>query len=120
MNLTTVNQTLRDLSEKLMKHQGGHKFTDKEKQSLNAFWLESGTNRKNITWGCGSCVNTALKVLYNYINFHEPKQAIQAQPSVIDLESMERSELFELATVKGLTFYKNIKTEKLIELIKNS
>ena len=120
MNLTTVNQTLRDLSAKLMKHQGGHKFTEQEKSELNAFWLESGTNRKNITWGCGSCVNTALKVLYNYINFHEPKQAQQAQPSVIDLDSMDRPELFELATVKGLKFYKNIKTEKLIELIKNN
>jgi hypothetical protein len=120
MNLTTVTPTLRELSAKLMKHQGCHKFTDDEKQSLNAFWLESGTNRKSITWGCGSCVNTALKVLYNYINFHEPKQSQQSQQSVIDLDRMERSELFELATVKGLKFYKNIKTEKLIELIKNN
>ena len=120
MNLTTVNQTLRDLSAKLSKHQGGHKFTDNEKQSLNTFWLESGTNRKNITWGCGSCVNTALKVLYNYINFHEPRQAIQPQVEGINLESMSRPDLFELAQVKGLKFYKNIKTEKLIELIKSN
>ncbi len=120
MNSITITQTLRDLSAKLMKHQGGHKFTEQEKQELNKFWLDSGTNRKNLTWGCSSCINTALKVLYNYINFHKPKQAAQVQPSVIDLESMERSELLELATVKGLTFYKNIKTEKLIELIKNN
>jgi hypothetical protein len=103
-----------------MKHQGSHKFTKQEQEELNQFWLDSGASRKNLTWGCSSCINTALKILYNYITFHEPKQAIQAQPSVIDLDSMERSELLELATVKGLTFYKNIKTEKLIELIKNN
>jgi NAD(P)H-nitrite reductase large subunit len=117
MNLT-INQTLRDLSAKLCKHQGSHKFTEQEKIELNQFWLDSGTNRKNITWGCGSCVNTALKVLYNYINFHETKQAMQTQPSVIDLHSMDRSMLIELATVKGLEFPKNIKTTKLIELLK--
>jgi hypothetical protein len=117
MNLT-ISPTLRNLSAKLCKHQGSHKFTEQEKIELNQFWLDSGTNRKDLTWGCGSCINTALKVLYNYINFHEPKQAIQAQISVIDLEKMERSELLELANVKGLTFHKNIKTSKLIELLK--
>jgi len=116
MNSITITQTLRELSAKLMKHQGGHKFTEQEKIELNAFWLATGTNRKAITWGCGSCVNTALKVLYNYINFHEPKQVMQ--PKVINFESMERSELLELATVKGLEFPKNIKTTKLIELLK--
>jgi hypothetical protein len=120
MNSITISQTLRDLSAKLMKHQGSHKFTEQEKSELNQFWLDSGTNRKDLTWGCGSCINTALKVLYNYINFHEPKQVAQLQPSVIDLESMSRADLFELATVKGLKFYKNIKTVRLIELIKNN
>jgi hypothetical protein len=115
MNLT-INQTLRDLSAKLSKHQGSHKFTEQEKKELNQFWLESGTNRKNLTWGCGSCINTALKVLYNYINFHEHKQVTQSNS--IELESLERSQLLELATVKGLTFQKNIKTTKLIELLK--
>jgi len=116
MNLT-ISPTLRNLSAKLCKHQGSHKFTEQEKIELNQFWLDSGTNRKAITWGCGSCVNTALKVLYNYINFYEPKQVMQ--PKVIELEIMERSELLELATVKGLVFPKNIKTVRLIELIKN-
>jgi hypothetical protein len=115
MNLT-ISQTLRGLSAKLSKHQGSHKFTDQEKKELNQFWLDSGTNRKNITWGCGSCVNTALKVLYNYINFHETKQVTQSNS--IKLESLERSQLLELATVKGLEFPKNIKTTKLIELLK--
>jgi hypothetical protein len=115
MNLT-ISPTLRSLSAKLCKHQGSHKFTEQEKRELNQFWLDSGTNRKAITWGCGSCVNTALKVLYNYINFYEPKQTMQ--PKVIELESMERSELLELATVKGLVFPKNIKTTKLIELLR--
>lgn len=119
MNLT-ISPTLRNLSTKLSKHQGSHKFTEVEKIELNQFWLDSGTNRKNITWGCGSCVNTALKVLYNYINFHEPKQEMKTQPNLIDLHSMERSELLELANVKGLEFPKNIKTKKLIELIKSS
>jgi hypothetical protein len=118
MNSITITQALRDLSAKLMRHQGSHKFTEQEKTELNQFWLDSGTNRKNLTWGCSSCINTALKVLYNYINFHEPRQAIQSKPSVIDLEAMERSELLELATVKGLEFPKNIKTTKLIELLK--
>jgi hypothetical protein len=116
MNLI-ISPKLRDLSAKLCKHQGSHKFTEQEKRELNQFWLDSGTNRKAITWGCGSCVNTVLKVLYNYINFYEPKQVMQ--PKVIELESMERSELLELATVKGLVFPKNIKTDRLIELIKN-
>jgi hypothetical protein len=116
MNLT-ISPTLRELSAKLCKHQGSYKFTEQDKIELNQFWLDSGTNRKAITWGCGSCVNTALKVLYNYINFYEPKQVMQ--PKVINLESMERSELLELATVKGLVFPKNIKTARLIELIKN-
>jgi hypothetical protein len=115
MNLT-ISPTLRNLSAKLCKHQGSHKFTEQEKRELNQFWLDSGTNRKAITWGCGSCVNTALKVLYNYINFYEPKQVMQ--PKVIELEIMERSELLELATVKGLVFPKNIKTTKLVELLR--
>ena len=117
MNLT-ISQTLRNLSTKLCKHQGSHNFTEQEKSELNQFWLDSGTNRKNITWGCGSCVNTALKVLYNYINFHEPKQAMQTQSNSIELESLDRSMLIELATIKGLEFPKNIKTTKLIELLK--
>jgi len=114
MNLT-ISPTLRELSAKLCKHQGSHKFTEQEKIELNQFWLDSGTNRKAITWGCGSCVNTALKVLYNYINFHEPKQVVQ--PKVINLESMERSELLELANVKGLSYPKRITKKKLIELL---
>jgi hypothetical protein len=118
MNSITISQTLRDLSARVGKHQGHHKFNEQEKQELNEFWLCSGTNRKNITWGCGSCVTMALKILHNYINYHEPKQVMQ--PKVIELESMSRPDLFELATVKGLKFYKNIKTEKLIELIKNN
>jgi hypothetical protein len=120
MNLTaiTISQTLRDLSAKLMKHQGSHKFTEQEKQELNQFWLDSGTNRKNLTCfeGCSS-VNTVLKILHNYINYHEPK--LSMQPKVIDLESMDRPDLLELATVKGLVFPKNIKTVRLIEMIKN-
>jgi len=120
MNLTAIkiSPTLRDLSARVGKHQGHHKFTEQEKQELNEFWLCSGINRKNITWGCGSCVTTALKILHNYINYHEPK--LSMQPKVIDLESMERGELLELATVKGLVFPKNIKTVRLIEMIKNN
>jgi hypothetical protein len=45
---------------------------------------------------------------------------MKTQPNLIDLHSMERSELLELANVKGLEFPKNIKTKKLIELIKSS
>jgi hypothetical protein len=43
---------------------------------------------------------------------------MQTQSNSIELESLDRSMLIELATIKGLEFPKNIKTTKLIELLK--
>jgi hypothetical protein len=110
-----ISQTLRDLNYKLAGHRQTHKFTLEEKNELQDFWNEIAGKISPLNWGCGSCVNQALKTLFNYITFHEPKNTIQV---AITLESMEREDLLELARIKGIKVHPAIGKDKLLNKLK--
>lgn len=110
-----ISQTLRDLNHKLSGHRQSHNFTADEKNELQSFWNEIAGKISPLNWGCGSCVNQALKTLFNYITYHEPKNTVQVE---ITLESMDRADLLELARIKGIKVHPAIGKEKLLKKLK--
>lgn len=110
-----ISQTLRDLNTKLAGHRQAHKFTAEEKNELQSFWNTISGKISPLNWGCGSCVNQALKTLFNYITYHEPKNTVQVE---ITLESLERVDLLELARIKGIQVHSKIAKDKLIKKLK--
>ena len=85
-----------------------------------------GGKRRVLNEGCGSCVQSAIKIINNYINFHhvETKPVVKKSNVTkimveIDcLSDLTYSELISQAKERNISYKRNISKVKLIELLK--
>ncbi len=78
--------------------------------------------RRVLNEGCGSCVQAAVRIINNYINFHhsEPMPIIkEAKISVIidDLSDLTYQELISQAKSRNIAYKRNISKSNLIQLL---
>jgi uncharacterized protein (UPF0248 family) len=85
-----------------------------------------GGKRRILDEGCSSCVQSAIKIINNYINYHhvETKPVVKKENVTkitvqIDcLSDLTYSELISQAKERNIPFKRNISKVKLIELLK--